>query len=120
MDLTFTAQTVPEKAPKQFEILALTINLFGQSMTVVGCYRLPSAYPSTLPSLVQLLSELNLNEIILVGDFNWDWLSSVSVDFKAHCLFLSLTQFIQSPTHLNPKSPDNSSLIDPLFNQYAA
>ena len=69
----------------------------------------------TLSSLMQLLSQLKCKEIVLVGDFNWDWLLQVSDPFKAQCLALNLTQIIESPTCLNPKCLSKSSLIDLLI-----
>ena len=35
---------------------------------------------------------------MLLGDFNWDWLTSVSEDFKKLCISLNVTQIIDSPT----------------------
>lgn len=94
MKLCLAAQVLfSPSAPQPFEILALTIDLFG-NQTVVGCYQPPPASPSTSPSLVQLLSELHFNDVFQMDDFHWDWLSSVSDDFKARCLFLKLTQII--------------------------
>ena len=105
-----------KSAVKQFDILALKIDLSGgQFLTVVGCYRPPSATNDTLSSLMQLLSQLQFKEIILVGDFNWDWLSPVSDDFKAHCMSLNFTQVIESPTRLNTRCLEKSSLIDLLI-----
>lgn len=50
------AQTVP----KQFEILAFNINLHGgQSLTVLGCYRPPSATSETLINDVPTLMKLS-------------------------------------------------------------
>jgi len=101
---------------KQFEFLALSIVLSGgQHLTLVGCYRPPSANAEALSSLMQLLAQLKFKEIVLVGDFNWDWLLQVSDPFKAQCLALNLTQIIESPTRLNPKCLSKSSLIDLLI-----
>lgn len=97
---SFAAEVMLSKsAIKQFEILALSIDLSGgQYLTVL-----------------ELLSQLPFKEIILVSDFNWDWLSPVFDDFKAQCLSFNLTQVIESPTRLNPRCIDKSSLIDLLI-----
>ncbi len=114
---SFAAEVMLSKsAIKQFEILALSIDLSGgQYLTVVGFYRPPSTTSNTLSSLMQLLSQLNFKEIILVGHYNWNWLSPVSDYFKGQCLSFNLTQVIESPTRLNPRCIDKSSLIDLLI-----
>ena len=71
---------------KQFELLALDMEISKTlHITVVGCYRPPSAISCTLPSLMELLSGLKFNEIVLIGDLNWNWLLPASDDFKAFC-----------------------------------
>lgn len=84
----------------------------GFSLTVVGCYRPPSAIAETLTSLTKLLTDLNYTEIILTGDLNWDWLKCSSDAFKDTCVSLSLTQLIEGPTRPNLKFENKSSLID--------
>lgn len=98
---------------KQFEFLALKLELLkGHFITVVGCYRPPSASSEALASLNNLLSTLDFNEILLTGDLNWDWLSPISDSFKSTCDSFNLTQLIDSPTRPNLKSPEKSSLLD--------
>lgn len=98
---------------KQFELLALKLQLFkGYFITIVGCYRPPSASSEGLVSLSEKLSTLDFNEIVLAGDFNWDWLSSASDSFKSMCDSYNLTQLIYSTTHQNLKCLEKSSLID--------
>lgn len=63
---------------KQFEFLANNLESTRFSMTVVGCYRPPSAVAEALTSLTKLLADLNDNEMILTGDLNLDWLKSTS------------------------------------------
>lgn len=53
--------------------------------------------------------------MILLGDLNWDWLSKLSDPFKDICDSLCLEQLINSPTRLNQKDPNKSSLIDVIF-----
>lgn len=98
---------------KQLDFLALNVEITkGNSITVVGCYRPPSASKEALQSLKQLLSRLNYRELVLAGDLNWDWLKPVSDDFKSFCDLNNFTQLVNSPTRPNPKSPENSTLID--------
>lgn len=68
---------------KQFEFLALDLEVSKSlSITVVGCYRTPSADSSALPSLFQLFSPLNAKELVVLGDLNWIWLHSATDEFK--------------------------------------
>ena len=98
---------------RQFEFLALKLELLkGHSITIAGCYRPPSATSEALSSLNKQLLTLDFNEILLTGDFNWDWLSSASDSFKSTCDSFNLTQLIDSPTRPNIKCPEKSSLID--------
>lgn len=98
---------------KQFELLELKIEIAkGLHLNVVGCYRPPSATANALQALKELLCKFNSNETILIGDLNWDWLSSNSDDFKTVCDQLNLTQLITSPTRPNIKCPSKSTLID--------
>ena len=78
---------------------------------MVGCYRPPSAVKDSSSSLANLLLQLD-KEIVLLGDFNWDWLTAVSEDFKNLCISLNVTQIVDSPTRPNIKFPNKSSLID--------
>lgn len=58
------------------------------------------------------LSTLDFNEILLAGDFNWDWLSSASDSFTSTCDSLNLTQLVNTSTRPNLQCPEKSSLID--------
>ena len=84
---------------RQFEFLALKLELLnGLFITIVGCYRPPAASSETLLSLSNQLSTLDFNEILLTGDLNWDWLSSVSDSFKSMCDSFNLTQLVNGST----------------------
>lgn len=92
---------------RQFEFLALKLELCkGHFITVVGCYRPPSANSETLSALNAQLLSLDFNEILLTGDLNWDWLSSISDCFKSGCY---LTQLVNETTRPNIKCPQKSS-----------
>ena len=98
---------------KQYEFLALKLEFQrSQSLTVMGCYRPPSACSEALSSLNNCVSGLNSGEIVLVGDLNLDWLSSASDGLKSICDAFILSQLIDSPTRPNIKYPLRSSLLD--------
>ena len=78
---------------------------------IVGCYRPPPAIGNSMSTLVKSLSQLQYNEIVVVGDLNWDWLTPVSDAFKAQCDSLNLTHNNQIKTKLKM-----SSLIDLILN----
>lgn len=104
---------ITQSLPKQFELLALNITLPGsQPLTVIGCYRPPSASSESFDSLTQIFSQLQFKEVLLIGDLNWDWLSSTSDDLKAYCLSVNLTQMINIPTRPNSKNQEKSTLLD--------
>ena len=46
---------------------------------------------------MELLSGLKFNEIVLIGDLNWNWLLPASDDFKAFCDLFNLFQIVDSP-----------------------
>uniref|UniRef100_A0A3B3HF15 C-type lectin domain-containing protein n=1 Tax=Oryzias latipes TaxID=8090 RepID=A0A3B3HF15_ORYLA len=81
------------------------------SMTVVGCYRPPSATKEALSSLKDLLSRINYGELLMVVDLNWDWSSTASEEFKSLCESINLSQLISQPTRPNTKCPEKSTLI---------
>lgn len=69
--------------PKQFELLALKLEFsHGQSLTVIGCYRPPSASPEALTSLASSVTGFNSSELLLIGDLNLDWLTTSSENLK--------------------------------------
>ncbi len=106
---------------KQFEVLAIKVGVSKVSnITVVGCYRPPSATRDALKVFSDILHELNdSSEFILMGDLNWDWLSGTSDCFKELCDSLSLTQLINAPTRLNPKVQHKSTLLDLIITNAA-
>lgn len=101
---------------KQFEFLALKLVVSTSlSLTVIGCYRPPSADTSALSALVQLLSDVSYKELILLGDLNLNWLHPISDELKSNCHNLNLFQIVDTPTRPNLKNPEKSSLIDVIL-----
>ncbi len=81
-----TTMLLSESIAKQHELLALNLSASKTcQLTIVGCYRPPSATSNTLTSLMNSLASLNYKELILMGDFNLNWLLPVSSGFKAFC-----------------------------------
>ncbi len=61
------------------------------------------------------VTSLNYKELVLLGDFNVNWLQSASDGFKANCDTLNLFQLVESPTRPNLKDSKKSTLIDLIF-----
>jgi len=99
--------------PKQFELLAIDLE-YGKDchLCIVGCYRPPAAISDALTSLLAVLNDILSKDLVLLGDLNWNWLTSNSDQFKAYCDSVNFTQLIESPTRLNLKNPSKSTLID--------
>lgn len=111
---TFQATVQLSKSvPKQFELLILKIELMKKcAIAVAGCYRPPSASKDTLSSLSDCLLSVKFNDLVILGDLNWDWLTPASDSFKCFCDSAFLTQIIDSPTRINNKHPEKSTLLD--------
>ncbi len=97
---------------KSFESLALKVCIAqNNSVTVVGVYRPPAA-PSAIDEIADLLAPFKDSELIVLGDFDLNWLSSASEYLKEVCGNINLSQIITDPTRTNFKDPSKSSLID--------
>ena len=101
--------------PKCFELLALKIHLVPDPLTVVGIYRPPKAASHATDTLVKMLSDYKDNELLVLGDFNLNWLDNVSAELKDHACSLNLSQLILEPTRPNLKDISKSSLLDLIF-----
>lgn len=110
---TCSMAVVSVQTQLELEFLALNVEITKDlCITVVGCYRPPSALNDALQSLMDLLSRLNFSEIVLAGDLNWDWLKPGSDNLKSFCDSVNLTQLINLPTCPNLKCPEKSTIID--------
>lgn len=102
--------------PKCFELSVIKLHLpNGADLTVVGCYRPPSASHEAVGLLSDFLHKFSDKEYVLLGDLNWDWLSTTSNSLKDICDTLNLSQLINSPTRLNSKNMDKSTLLDVIL-----
>lgn len=79
---------------------------------MVGIYRPPSADPRFLAKIKDLLSQYVNSEMIILCDFNFDWLSDASEYLTEICNNLNLSQLITEPTMPNPKNHNRSTLLD--------
>lgn len=77
--------------PKLFELLAVRLPLSSDcNITVIGSYKAPSTSKEAVSFISSVLAELNDSELVLMGDLNWDWLTSASDGLKGVCSELNL------------------------------
>lgn len=108
-----------QSIPKQFEFLALQIKIANAPLTIIGCYRPPSAMSEALANLTEVLSSYNGTEMVLLGDLNLDWLSDKSEALKSTCNSLNLVQLIDSPTRFNSSKSKGDTLLDVVLTNAA-
>lgn len=101
--------------PKCFEFIALQIQLGPSPLVVIGIYRPPSADSESIDSLAKLISMYEDSEMLIMGDFNLNWLNNASDKLKECLSNLNLTQIITEPTRPNLKDSSKSTLIDLVF-----
>ena len=102
--------------PKCYEVLILKVDLgMSNCIYLIGVYRPPSAVASSVDRLADLFSLYSDKELIILGDFNLDWLSSASSYLKEVTGNLGLSQVISEPTRPNPRNVSRSTLIDLIF-----
>ena len=102
--------------PKCFELLILKVALGkNNSLCVAGVYRPPSADSNSIDNLAEILSPCLAFELIVMGDFNLDWLSNASNYLKEVSGNLTLSQLVTEPTRPNPRNYSRSTLIDLIF-----
>ena len=58
--------------PRQFEFLAVQIIVANAPLTIICCYRPPSALTQSLGNLTDLISKYTHTELLMMGDLNWD------------------------------------------------
>jgi len=102
---------IPSIGPVNFECLFVKVTLHAnKNLTIGNIYRPPSA-PSD--SMMCILSTINSrekhNELIILGDFNRNWLDRSSVNDTNLLGSLNLCQLINVPTRVDQRS---SSLLD--------
>ena len=111
---SLSASVIPTSSPIEL-LLSLTFKHVPVSLATF--YRPPSC-PNDLSSLHTVLSSLAhsyTRNLILVGDFNVNYLSSSSLLNQLHAIsdLFSLDQIVTQPTHFSPSG--TPSLIDLVF-----
>ena len=102
--------------PKCFELSVIKLLLpSGSDIIVVGCYHPPAASSEATNILSNLLHNWTKSEMVLLGDLNWDWQTDLQNSFKDTCDSLCLVQLVNSPTRLNQKDLEKSTLIDVIL-----
>lgn len=99
--------------PINFESIFVKITFHANKSLIVGSiYRPPSAPTDSLLNILNTISSLdksNTKELIILGDFNRNWLDHSSTKGKNLIKSVNLTQLINEPTRVNGQS---SSLLD--------
>lgn len=101
----------PSEAPLHFESIFVNI-IFHQNkrLTIGNIYRPPSAPAESTNCILSTISSLpNNNELVILGDFNKNWLDRTSSLDKTLFKSINLTQLISEPTRVDLRS---SSLLD--------
>ena len=76
----------------------------------------PRAAPPAINKIADLSAPFKDSELIVLGDFNLNWLSSASEYLKVVC-GNNLSQVITAPTMPNLKDPSKSSLVELILTQ---
>lgn len=71
-----------------------------------------------LLQLVMLCPHLQYNEIVTLGNLNWDWLKPASDAFKTEFNALNLTQLKNCPKRPNPRFAEKLLLIDLVLTNF--
>ncbi len=92
--------------PHSFEFIALKVHLSSNNaFNVVGVYRPPSAVTGAIDNLANLLAPYSNLVMLVLGDFNINWLTNDSNTLKEVCDNLNLSQLIEEPTRPNMRDP---------------
>ena len=97
--------------PLHFECLFVKLIFHHNKYITVGnVYRPPSAPVESSKCLISTFDSISSkNEMIILGDFNKNWLDNSSVKDKNNFENLNLTQLITEPTRITPRP---ESLLD--------
>lgn len=107
-----TAELVsPDENPLNFECLFVKISLHENKRLIIGnIYKPPSAPAETTKGIMSTINSIDcINEKIILGDFNSNWLARSSHNDRNLFDSINLTQLITEPTRVGPSS---SSLLD--------
>ena len=101
----------PDIEPQYFESIFVKITLHANKYITIGnIYRPPSAPAESFNNMIATINSIKFkNEIILLGDFNKNWLDKAAIKGLNGFGDLNLTQLISEPTHVTRTS---QSLLD--------
>lgn len=104
-------RVTPNIEPVNFECLFININLnINKKMIIGNIYRPPSAPADSMKNILSTIDSLERhNELIILGDFNSNWLDRSSSNDRNLVKSVNLTQIINEPTRVGQYS---SSLLD--------
>ena len=99
---------------EDFECLFVQLNFhLNKKLTIGNFYRAPSAPVDSARSILSTINSLNRpSELIILGDFNWNWSSPSSTNEKKLFESINLTQLITEPTRITDTT---STLLDLIF-----
>lgn len=100
----------PNESPLHFECLFVRLRFHHKHLIIGNIYRPPNSPSESINNILATINSLNCSdELIILGDFNRNWLDRSSVKEKNLLESLNLTQLIQEPTRVTGSS---SSLLD--------
>lgn len=102
---------IPMVDPLYFESIFVKVVFHSNKCIIIGSiYRPPSSPAETLNCLISTINSVfGRNELILLGDFNKNWLDTSSDKEKNIFNSLNLTQLITEPTRITSRT---QSLLD--------
>ena len=108
--LLISAQVDSEDIDCLFVQLNLHLN---KKLTIGNFYRAPSASADSARAILATINSLSCpTELIILGDFNWNWNSPASSNEKKLFESIHLTQLITEPTRVTDTT---STLLDLIF-----
>lgn len=102
---------IPKVTSSLFESLFIRLKLHENKHLIIGTiYRSPPVHPDSTNSLISTLTSIEHPcELVLLGDFNKNWLDRSSSNDKNLLKSINLTQLINEPTRVHGNS---TSLLD--------
>ncbi len=112
ISLHFISETVtPKVLPSLFECLFVELKLHENKRLIISSiYRPPPVHPDSTKCILSTLTSFeHPHEMIILGDFNSNWLDCSSSNDKNLLKSIHLTQLINEPTRVDARS---KSLLD--------
>lgn len=102
---------IPNEKPVHFECLFVKVIFHTNKQLIIGnIYRPPNSGAESIQCIGNTINSVcNSNEMIILGDFNINWLDHSSLNNRHYFEGLNLTQLISEPTRVVDRS---KSLLD--------